>query len=166
MRRSARTYKKEIFVNEEDGFEKKFINDSIGYGVITKERFSVGDLLLTYPGEKITKSEGDRRLAEYPSEVGSFLFFYNNDCFDATYSEGLGRFVNHSSKHANAVAKMLDGKIWLKALKNLPVGSEIRYNYGVKSLLWKETDKPSEQFLLENNALPVMECSILNEQGI
>jgi len=39
------------------------------------EEFSRGSFLLVYPGEMITVTEGNNRLAKYPEHLGSYIFF-------------------------------------------------------------------------------------------
>ena len=61
---------------------------------------------------------------------------------DATLEKRLGKFVNHSSRHANCVMKcvMVDDKphLCLFALKELSHGDELRYHYGVTGMPWQK----------------------------
>lgn len=65
------------------------------------------------------------------------LCFYS---FDATKSEMLGKYVNHSTDSPNAKAKMIKGRICLFAIKDLMIGEELRYDYGISNL-WKVIKK-------------------------
>ena len=53
----------------------------------------------------------------------------------------MGKFVNHSKKHANCKAVKITTenkiKICLFAIKDIPAGVELRYDYGVPGLIWK-----------------------------
>ena len=49
-------------------------------------------------------------------------------------SEMLGKYVNHSTDFPNAKAKLIDGHICLFAIKDLMIGEELRYDYGVYNL--------------------------------
>ena len=65
------------------------------------------------------------------------LCFYS---FDATESELLGKYVNHSTDSPNAKAKMIKGRICLFAIKDLMIGEELRYDYEISNL-WKVIKK-------------------------
>ena len=63
---------------------------------------------------------------------------------DATYTECLGRFINDDpAKKANATMKKIiyqNEVHWcVFAKKNISKNEEIRYDYGVKDLPWRES---------------------------
>ena len=66
------------------------------------------------------------------------LFFLS---IDGTFAEQLGRFVN-DSVYGNAVMKRVsvDGqtRLCLFALKEIPFGEELRYDYGDTGLSWRK----------------------------
>ena len=62
---------------------------------------------------------------------------------DATFSDGLGRLVNDDPlSKANCVMKKIKGgnKVYLVlcARRNIEKGEELRYDYGVKDLPWRQ----------------------------
>lgn len=63
---------------------------------------------------------------------------------DATFASGLGRLVNDApSRSANCVMKkrIIGDKtpyLALYALRDLTVGEELRYDYGVSGLPWRK----------------------------
>ena len=62
---------------------------------------------------------------------------------DATFSDGLGRLVNDDPLYkANCAMKKIKGgnKVYLVlcALRNIEKGEELRYDYGVKDLPWRQ----------------------------
>lgn len=65
------------------------------------------------------------------------ITFYKYSSFDATRSKGIGKYVNHSKRHYNAKAKLVDSVICIFATKDLEKGIEIRYDYGDSNLSWK-----------------------------
>ena len=72
---------------------------------------------------------------------------------DATFTDGLGRYVNDSSnRHANCMLKalMFHGQphLCLKATKSIKKGTEIRYNYGVSSLWWRKQTQYTKPFTI------------------
>lgn len=132
---------------DQEGFEDRYINDFIGRGVFTTKKFSKGDFLLEYKGELVSEDEGYQREELYEPKLGSFLFFFKDGskclCLDATFSDGLGRLVNDEpSSKANCVMRKVKGgtKVYLAlyALKNIEKGEELRYDYGVKDLPWRQ----------------------------
>lgn len=61
---------------------------------------------------------------------------------DATFSSGLGRLVNDAPlRKANCAMRKIkhDSKTYLAlyALRDIQVGEELRYDYGVKGLPWR-----------------------------
>lgn len=50
----------------------------IGYGVFTTKDFCNKDFLLQYPGRLLSNSEGKRLEEFYPTDLGSFIFFYGD----------------------------------------------------------------------------------------
>ena len=62
---------------------------------------------------------------------------------DATFSDGLGKLVNDDpSNKANCVMRKVKGgtKVYLGlyAHRNIEKGEELRYDYGVKDLPWRQ----------------------------
>jgi len=71
----------------------------------------------------------------YDAQKLSFLFDLNADwTIDAAKMGNLSRFVNHSSKDANCVAKVLltnlEHRIGFFAAKNIEPGTELFFDYG------------------------------------
>ena len=50
----------------------------IGYGVFTTKDFCNKGFLLQYPGRILNNSEGKRLEESYPTDLGSFIFFYGD----------------------------------------------------------------------------------------
>lgn len=123
-----------------DGFEVCMVPE-IGRGVRVTRRFERNDVLLRYFGDVVTEEEANRRKAAGPL-VGHFYrydFHLNGQKYvlDATLEDGsLGRLINHSRKHPNVRAKAfeIDGEpaIVFFAMCDLEIGTELRYDYGVR----------------------------------
>ena len=67
---------------------------------------------------------------------------YCNYSVDATFASGLGRLVNDSEpKIANCVMKKkeINGQphLAIYAKQSINIGEELRYDYGVKDLPWR-----------------------------
>ncbi|XP_028415468.1 N-lysine methyltransferase KMT5A-like [Dendronephthya gigantea] len=132
----------ETLPEDSKDLEQRYINNIIGDGVFAKRKFQKGEFLLEYKGELIGKDEGARREEAYVKELGSFLFFFDSLCVDATFSTGLGRMVNDSEmKLANCLIKkvIVDSRphLALFAKKKILKHEELRYDYGVKNLPWR-----------------------------
>ncbi|XP_071823694.1 uncharacterized protein [Apostichopus japonicus] len=152
-----------------EGFRLGFIDEFIGSGVFCEKRFKKGDFLLEYRGELISQEEGEHREANYPEEVGSFLYFFCHNgktkCIDATDSCGNGRMVNDGTNMANCKMRIvsLEGvpKLCLFALKDIEKGSELRCDYGVSDLPWRKR----EQIQMETNKVPQESSSEQSEKA-
>lgn len=64
---------------------------------------------------------------------------------DATFSNGLGRLVNdaplNKSNCNSVIRKVKEGTatyLTLYALRDIEIGEELRYDYGVKDLPWRK----------------------------
>ncbi|KAJ8048607.1 Histone-lysine N-methyltransferase set-1 [Holothuria leucospilota] len=108
-------------------------------------------------------SEGLKRESEYPLSMGSFLYFFRDggvvQCIDATESSGLGRYVNDN--HLTPNCKMSIGihqdepHLCLFALRDIHQQSELRFDYGVKNLPWREKKKSAVMVSLQKDFLKV-----------
>lgn len=135
------------FPVDEDKFELKFINTYIGHGVFARQRIEKGEALLEYKGILTSDIEDD--------ETGFKYYFKHNgkmSCIDATFSDGLGRMVNDQcQKKANCkVKKVIENgvKLWLYAVRDIFVGEQLTYDYGVKDLPWRKLKIFMEKILL------------------
>merc|ERR1711874_210682 len=81
------------------------------------------------------------REAKYGMDVnkGCYMYYFEHKgkqyCVDATDETGrLGRLVNHSRKYTNMITKVVmlgdQPRLILKALRDIPAGTELLYDYG------------------------------------
>jgi SET domain-containing protein len=95
-----------------------------------------GTRLVEYVGEHITPAEADRR---YPDDdTGTrhhtFLFTLNQRVvIDAAHDGNEARFINHSCD-PNCDAIIERGHIWIYAIKPIPKGTELAYDYQFEHL--------------------------------
>ncbi|XP_060598400.1 uncharacterized protein LOC132752133 isoform X2 [Ruditapes philippinarum] len=128
---------------------KDFVIEHIppkGRGVRTTVTRRKGDFLMIYPGELLTEEEGEEREVKKPS-VYRYFFNYRSRgwCVDATseldVGPRLGRLVNHGRKDRNCVMKTLEFNkrpyLCLFAVKDIPQGEELLYDYGIKDIPWE-----------------------------
>ena len=93
-------------------------------GCFTLEDIPKGTVVLEYTGERISKEEGDRR---YEGRTFTFLFGIGDGKI-VIDGHGMGMFVNHSCQ-PNCEIEEMDGRIFIKTLRNLSAGEELTYDY-------------------------------------
>jgi SET domain-containing protein len=101
-----------------------------GLGGFARQDIPKGTKIVEYIGEKITNAEADRR---YDDEAmrrhHTFLFILNErTCVDAAFDGNEARFINHSCD-PNCEAVISRGHIWIEAIRNIPAGTELLYDY-------------------------------------
>jgi hypothetical protein len=102
-----------------------------GLGAFARQDIPKGTRIIEYVGEKISNAEADRRYDDDKMESHhTFLFILNSkQCVDAAFEGNESRFINHSCD-PNAEAFIPRGRIWIEAIRNIPKGAEIAYDYG------------------------------------
>jgi len=94
-----------------------------------------GSKVIEYVGEIISKREAERRalkqLEKSDDENGAVYIFKLDRWHDidgnVPYNDA--RYINHSCD-PNCETEIIDGHIWIIALKNIKKGEELSYNYG------------------------------------
>ncbi len=115
------------------------VNKSIihGHGIIATRNIKKGTRIIEYIGEKVTRSEGNRRsekrIKKYlnSNKTGSVYIFELNRKFDidGSPSYNKARYINHSCK-PNCEVDIIKDQIWISAIKNIKKGEELSYDYG------------------------------------
>ena len=108
-----------------------------GSGVFAAKNIKKGTRIIEYIGEKIKKSEGDkrseRRIKKFldSKETGSVYIFELNKKYDIDGSPeyNKARYINHSCD-PNCEVDIIDDKIWISSIKNIKKGVELSYDYG------------------------------------
>lgn len=102
-----------------------------GLGAFARKDIPKGTRIIEYVGEVISNAEADRRYDDDAMKKHhTFLFILNKrQCVDAAFNGNESRFINHSCD-PNAEAFIPRGRIWIEAIKNIPKGAEIAYDYG------------------------------------
>ena len=101
-----------------------------GLGGFARRDIPKGTRIIEYAGEKIGNTEADRRYDdESMKRHHTFLFILNSrTCVDAAFEGNEARFLNHSCA-PNCEAVIERGHIWIEALKDVPAGAELVYDY-------------------------------------
>ncbi len=108
-----------------------------GSGVFATKDIKKNTPIIEYIGERITKSEGDRRsqrrLKKYlnSNATGSVYIFELNKKYDIDGSHyyNRARYINHSC-NPNCEVEIKNEKIWIISLKKISKNEELSYDYG------------------------------------
>ena len=108
-----------------------------GSGVFATKDIKKNIQVIEYIGEKVSKSEGDRRSANRiknylnSEETGSVYIFELNSKYDidGAVEYNKARFINHSC-NPNCEVDIINDKIWISSIKNIKCGEELSYDYG------------------------------------
>ena len=108
-----------------------------GTGVFSKKKIKKGTKIIQYIGEKVTRSEGNKRSEKRLNKFlnsekdGSVYIFELNAKYDIDGSPlyNKARYINHSC-NPNCEVDIKGGEIWISSIKNIKKGSELTYDYG------------------------------------
>ena len=108
-----------------------------GTGIFATKGISKGTRIIQYIGDKVLKSEGDRRSAQRiknylnSTKTGSVYIFELNKKFDidGNVKKNKARFINHSCD-PNCEVDIDNNEIWISSIKNIKKGTELSYDYG------------------------------------
>jgi len=97
-----------------------------GRGLFTAKAIKQGRRIIQYTGEKITKAESDKRLAD-----GNVYIFALNERYDIDGKafRHKARYINHSCD-PNCHVEKTSRTIWIVASRDIRAGEELTYNYG------------------------------------
>src|SRR5258708_7638677 len=112
-----------------------FRNSSIhGTGGFARVDIPVGTRMVEYLGRKIDKAESLRQCELENPYIFSISTEYD---LDGNVDWNPARLLNHSCL-PNAEAQESDGRIWIVALRGIPAGEEITFNYNYDLQDYKE----------------------------
>jgi len=96
-----------------------------GRGLFTAQDIKKGTRLIQYTGQRISKEETVRRLAQ-----GNPYICYFNDRYDIDGKalHNKARYINHSCA-PNCQIEMTSCSIWIVALRDIAGGEELTYRY-------------------------------------
>ena len=108
-----------------------------GNGIFSNKNIKKGTRIIEYIGEKISKTEGDKRSAERidkyldSKDSGSvYVFELDKDYdIDGSFEYNIARYINHSC-NPNCEVEIIENRIWISAIKNIKKGEELNYDYG------------------------------------
>jgi SET domain-containing protein len=103
-----------------------------GKGVFALVAIAVGETLIEYTGERITWKEALRRHPHDPAQPNHTFYFHIDDkhVIDANVDGNAARWINHACD-TNCEADEVDGRIFIKATRDIAPGEELFYDYGL-----------------------------------
>jgi hypothetical protein len=103
-----------------------------GKGVFAVQPIAEGETIIEYVGEVITWKEADRRHPHDPADPNHTFYFHVDDkrVIDAKHGGNSSRWINHSCD-PNCESDDVDGRIFIKALRDIEPGEELTYDYGL-----------------------------------
>ncbi len=103
-----------------------------GKGVFALQDLAEGETLIEYVGEVISWKEALRRHPHDPLDPNHTFYFHIDEdhVIDAKVGGNSSRWINHSCK-PNCEADEDGDRVFIKALRNIPAGDELFYDYGL-----------------------------------
>lgn len=103
-----------------------------GKGVFALQDITAGDTIIEYQGEIITWEQAQARHPHDPANPNHTFFFHINETrvIDGLVGGNSSRWINHSCD-GNCEADEVDGRIFIKALRDIAPGEELNYDYGL-----------------------------------
>jgi hypothetical protein len=103
-----------------------------GKGMFAVQDLAEGETLIEYVGEVVTWKEALRRHPHDPKDPNHTFYFHVDEkhVIDAKYGGNSSRWINHSCD-PNCEADEEGGRVFIKALRNIPAGQELFYDYGL-----------------------------------
>jgi SET domain-containing protein len=103
-----------------------------GKGVFALRPIAAGERIIEYTGERIGWREALRRHPHDPSDPHHTFYFSleGGDVIDAKVGGNAARWINHACE-PNCEADETDGRVFIRALRDLSPGEELSYDYGL-----------------------------------
>ena len=103
-----------------------------GKGVYAVQDIASGDTVIEYVGEIISWEEAQARHPHDPANPNHTFYFHIDEdrVIDALYGGNSSRWINHAC-NPNCEADEQDGRIFIKALRDIAAGVELNYDYGL-----------------------------------
>src|SRR5687768_5173678 len=105
-----------------------------GRGAFATRRIRKGERIIEYTGERISNAEADKRYDdERMRRHHTYLFtLTQRTVVDGGAGGNESRLINHSCD-PNCEAIIEDGRIWIDAVRTIPKGRELTYDYQYRS---------------------------------
>lgn len=103
-----------------------------GKGVFALKTIAEGAQIIEYVGERISWKKALKRHPHDPSDPNHTFYFHIDDkhVIDAGVGGNAARWINHACA-PNCEADETDGRVFIKALRDIAPGEELFYDYGL-----------------------------------
>lgn len=103
-----------------------------GKGVFALQPILSGETVIEYIGEVITWKEALRRHPHDPEQPNHTFYFHIDEkhVIDANVGGNAARWINHACD-TNCEADEDDGRVFIKATRDIAPGEELFYDYGL-----------------------------------
>ncbi|MDN3918761.1 SET domain-containing protein [Roseateles violae] len=103
-----------------------------GRGVYAVAPIPAGTVIIEYTGERISWDEALDRHPHDPKQPNHTFYFQleTGEVIDALHGGNSARWINHACE-PNCEADEVDGRVFVKALRDLRPGEELFYDYGL-----------------------------------
>ena len=115
-----------------------------GRGLYATRLIPAGTRIIEYVGERITKAESDRRddariaRRKRGGDGCVYIFELNRrHDLDGDVPWNTARLINHACS-PNCEPQGIRGRIWIVALRDIPAGEELTYDYGFDFENWED----------------------------
>ncbi len=117
-----------------------------GKGVFALRAFAAGRRVMEYTGEVISWEEAQRRHPHDPENPNHTFYFHIDDehVIDGKERGNAAKWINHACD-GNCEAEEVDGRIFVRARRDIGPGEELSYDYGLM-LEGRHTAKLKQQF--------------------
>lgn len=117
-----------------------------GRGVYAAAPIEAGARIIEYTGERITWEVAVDRHPHDPAQPNHTFYFHLDGglVIDALYGGNDARWINHACE-PNCQADETDGRVFIRALRDLQPGDELFYDYGLV-LDERQTAKLKKQY--------------------
>lgn len=103
-----------------------------GKGVFAARDIAKGETLIEYVGEIISAQEAEDRHPHDPTDPNHTFYFQveEDKVIDALHGGNSARWINHCCS-PNCKPEVIEGRVFIKAKKDIPAGTELNYDYGL-----------------------------------
>jgi uncharacterized protein len=103
-----------------------------GKGVFASQDILKGETIIEYVGEIISAQEAEDRHPHDPKDPNHTFYFQIDEdrVIDALHGGNSARWINHCCT-PNCKPEVDDGRVFIKAKKNISAGQELNYDYGL-----------------------------------
>ena len=103
-----------------------------GKGVFARQDIPKGETIIEYVGEIISAKEAEDRHPHDPKDPNHTFYFQIDEdrVIDALHGGNSARWINHCCT-PNCKPEVDDGRVFIKAKKDISAGEELNYDYGL-----------------------------------